>query len=799
MEVEFENLLCKARRGEEVFYSFSEAREKFFSSVGDATLYNALEYLGVETLACNEEERIFFQKQLPHQTGPVRLIGEQSLLRLRRHLLYPMQFQRNFPPLGYHFPFSPSNYGFMGNFPFTPLPGQFRLGKERDENYSTGCANNESGPSFSTGQSCRQSEPVLFSELSEIPSGRVHCKYGQEKNRNCSTRFPNNESACATKPATDKSDVRQVISSDLEDNRSGQIQCRFEAENTAEHSPSRFWSEDRASPPKPATSEGRVPSIQCVEVESRSSQVEKDETPSHGQERSVLIEKDASNEAASCDEKRQPATLSDEELSPNLRSEFSELREFYSQELNIDRGGSALQSSTVEKMVERVSRYLWFLKYVKNIAPVELFHCANPELVQEFVRFMIDRRGVKAVTCSRYISAFINVSKVPLNSLKNRGQLEVCESIEKIRGIQRQLEGIAKRQRVNASANKPQAERKVVYAELLELCRELKWEFTEATGPAKARTCMNLCLLLLYCSANPGRAKEYITLRLYKNQSSDECSDQNFICFNEDGTVILLENAYKTKPTYGTSRTDLTSLNFLTYYLKTYCTKMRPLLLCGKEHDFFFVNWRGDPFTHKSYNRYISALFDKYFSLKLTTVDLRKAVVDHFLTLPESGDYSLRESFATLMKHSVRTQRRYYDERPLAVKKMKAIDLLSSAAARGIEADEVDILSDEDQEGYIEYLPNPGEFVALVAANSTRPQPEVFVARLLRLSEDHKTAHLADFNELEPGQFKLNAGKSYKEAVAALIYPIDVVYVHSNGVYELRTPKIDIHNQVKKQ
>ena len=62
MEVEFENLLCKARRGEEVFNSFSEAREKFFSSVGDATLYNALEYLGVETLACNEEERIFFPK-----------------------------------------------------------------------------------------------------------------------------------------------------------------------------------------------------------------------------------------------------------------------------------------------------------------------------------------------------------------------------------------------------------------------------------------------------------------------------------------------------------------------------------------------------------------------------------------------------------------------------------------------------------------------------------------------------------------------------------------------------------------
>lgn len=71
------------------------------------------------------------------------------------------------------------------------------------------------------------------------------------------------------------------------------------------------------------------------------------------------------------------------------------------------------------------------------------------------------------------------------------------------------------------------------------------------------------------------------------------------------------------------------------------------------------------------------------------------------------------------------------------------------------------------------------------------------MARLLQLSADHKTAILADSKELEPGKFKLDAGKSYQEAINALIYPLDVVYSYSNGIYELRTPKIDIHNQVK--
>lgn len=259
---------------------------------------------------------------------------------------------------------------------------------------------------------------------------------------------------------------------------------------------------------------------------------------------------------------------------------------------------------------------------------------------------------------------------------------------------------------------------------------------------------------------------------------------------------MLFEDDYKTRPTYGPNRTDLTPLTFLTYYLKLYCSKLRPLLLCGKEHDYFFVSQRGDPFSQASFGNYITALFERYFNLKLTTRDIRKAVVNYFLTLPESSDYSLRESFAALMKHSVRTQKRYYDERPLAQKKSKALDLLGSVASRCLGDGSVEILSEEDEQLNIEFLPTQGEFVALVAANSTKSVPECFVAKLLRLSDDRKTAYLAEFSEVEPGRFKLKAGKSFKEAVNALIYPIDIVYLESNGVYKLRTSKLEIHQQV---
>ena len=64
-------------------------------------------------------------------------------------------------------------------------------------------------------------------------------------------------------------------------------------------------------------------------------------------------------------------------------------------------------------------------------------------------------------------------------------------------------------------------------------------------------------------------------------------------------------------------------------------------------------------------------------------------------------------------------------------------------ATRGIGEDRVQIIEDEDSDGNIEVLPLPGEFVPLVAANSSRSKPEVFLAKILRLSEDRKMAFLA--------------------------------------------------------
>ena len=63
-----------------------------------------------------------------------------------------------------------------------------------------------------------------------------------------------------------------------------------------------------------------------------------------------------------------------------------------------------------------------------------------------------------------------------------------------------------------------------------------------------------------------------------------------------------------------------------------------------------------------------------------------------------------------LMKHTVRTQKRYYDERPLAQKKSKALDLLGSVASTSLREGSVEILRDKDKQLNIEYIPVKGEF-----------------------------------------------------------------------------------------
>ena len=141
------------------------------------------------------------------------------------------------------------------------------------------------------------------------------------------------------------------------------------------------------------------------------------------------------------------------------------------------------------------------------------------------------------------------------------------------------------------------------------------------------------CLFLIYCTANLRQAEEFFTLRILFGQSTEECRNQNFICCGQDPFV-------DTHYAYGPNWTDLMQLPFLTHYIYLNHQKFHPQLLIGNAQDFLFLSKSGTPFSASSYFN-ISALFEKHFSVKLTTNDLRKCVVDYFLSLPVSGNHVL--------------------------------------------------------------------------------------------------------------------------------------------------------------
>lgn len=73
----------------------------------------------------------------------------------------------------------------------------------------------------------------------------------------------------------------------------------------------------------------------------------------------------------------------------------------------------------------------------KGVEPA-LTYCVNPEVLQQFVEFIMKKKkGIQAITYSRYVSPLISASKVPL--LCSQGEQKE-EALKKIRFIRRQLE-----------------------------------------------------------------------------------------------------------------------------------------------------------------------------------------------------------------------------------------------------------------------------------------------------------------------------------------------------------------------
>ena len=86
----------------------------------------------------------------------------------------------------------------------------------------------------------------------------------------------------------------------------------------------------------------------------------------------------------------------------------------------------------------------------------------------------------------------------------------------------------------------------------------------------------------------------------------------------------------------------------------------------------------GTPFAANYFSDFLSTLLFRHTGQRVATNILRSSFVTHFYSSDEAQDPVMRESVATVMRHSVDQALRVYDRRSTASNKHKGLQLLAS-------------------------------------------------------------------------------------------------------------------------
>ena len=495
---------------------------------------------------------------------------------------------------------------------------------------------------------------------------------------------------------------------------------------------------------------------------------------------------------------------------PNAVKRLSEMKEFFQSDFNSKRRQSKISDVTWAKTLERL---VFFLAYcsrtLKRDIRLELVEDMN--IVESFIKHIKQSRRVKNNTAANYVMCFIRAAKF-LRANESRSNYDAVESISDLRALQNQL----MREHAVLESTKGPEKRRLFWPQLQELTRSLHQQFEDEIDDLqqKARLHMNFTLLLLF-AINPGRAKEFRTLRIVRDIPENEVDDlvrklpngENFMVFAKSGVTRLVEKGFKTVKRYGPNVIEVSEFDFVDFHVKRYVERSRPKLIPrGCIHDFFFVNKRGSPFKSPgSFSSYLAKIFRENLGFHCTMNEMRHALVENFRSSKDSSDVQLAESLARVCKHSLRTQIQVYDQRSQQERTKRALHYLNQSAVNAIvdDAPGTSYNADDEEEDLSEdesYPPAPGEICALIPADARATSPEIFLAKVLKYSSDGHTVRLAWLQQVEgkPNHYKFQVGHSaWEEKISSLIYPLDVSYNRDEGSYELRSPKKEIYQQLR--
>ena len=522
--------------------------------------------------------------------------------------------------------------------------------------------------------------------------------------------------------------------------------------------------------------------------------------------------------AKTCDNRCARAySLSKDLITPDLQQELENLKRFYTSPINSCRRGQRLCESTFSKIRERILCYLGYVKISKPTKVLSLSLALDKELLDGYVAYMSEKRGLMASTMARHASAIIDAIKYVERS-KAQGEIEKLNAVTALRNVRRQLsaEESVTRRRKREGFSPSEKDRSFLFAHILTTLRQLKEQYHNSSGIKSSRHLHDFTMLSLYIRASPGRAKELRTMQIIDNTLSDEgfspgdAEGMNAILFERDGSVQLIETDFKTVKNMGPSKIDLSDDAHLIYFIKLYASEHRPRLLLGQSHDYLFLNARGHPFLSTSaVSKYIGDIFEREVQVRASVNKMRHAIVTYFMSIPDSENLKLRESLACLLKHSVRHQQQTYNDlrrqdRVEIGRKFMRKSILSydhddeeRNEMASVESSSRQLSSGDTDE--TELLPLVGEFCALLDPASTGEKNAlIFVAKVLRYTPDKKRVCLQEMEPVNDSSqlYRAKVSSVWWENVECISYPIDIVFSSSENAYQLRTTPAQIYHDI---
>jgi len=140
-------------------------------------------------------------------------------------------------------------------------------------------------------------------------------------------------------------------------------------------------------------------------------------------------------------------------------------------------------------------------------------------------------------------------------------------------------------------------------------------------------------------------------------------------------------------------------------------------------------------------------------------------------------------------------QREVYDRRTCQDKVVDGVKLTASIAGKVLDADNSSTSDSDD------IVPERGDIVGLVEEDSTRSNPLILLGKVLRVNHQKRTVLLAYLQPIKGSnsKYQLDVGNNtWQEKFETLVFPVDIEFDSKSYLYTLRTPKLSIHNAVKK-